>query len=88
MRYLVEGRIGPGTPFPPADVADVLERNVMGSVTWICTYVGRSVAWSLYDGPHPEAVRRAAGTSGLEVARVCEVHILDPHAYRDVTPSA
>lgn len=55
----------------------------MASVTWICSFVGDRRTYAIYEGPHPEAVRRAAGTSGLEVVRVDEVRLLDPYAYLD-----
>ena len=80
-RYLVEGEVAVGAEFPPADLERVIERNLMGSVTWICSFVADRRTYALYEGPHPEAVRRAAGTSGLEVARVDEVKLLDPYAY-------
>lgn len=80
-RYLVEGEVTVGAQLPPADLDQVIERNLMGSVTWICSFVADRWTYALYEGPHPEAVRRAAGTSGLEVARVDEVERLDPYAY-------
>ena len=87
-RYLVEGEVAVGAQFPPPDLERVIERNLMGSVTWICSFVADRRTYALYEGPHPEAVRRAAGTSGLEVARVDEVKLLDPYAYLGDTTSA
>lgn len=85
-RYLVEGEVAVGAQLPPADLDRIIERNLMGSVTWICSFVGDRRAYALYEGPHPEAVRRAAGTSGLDVTRVSEVKLLDPYAYPGATP--
>lgn len=86
-RYLVEGAVVAGREFLPADLAGIIERNLMGSVTWLCSFVGDRRTYALYEGPHPEAVRRAAGTTGLDVDRVSEVRLLDPFAYR-VRPHA
>lgn len=81
-RYLVEGELDPGTSFPPVDLPAVVERNLMGSVTWICSFVGDRRSFALYEGPHPEAVRRAAGSTGLQVERIDEVRLFDPYAFR------
>lgn len=81
-RYLVEGAQNAGSTFPPSDLAGIVERNLLGSVTWICSFVGDRRTYALYEGPHPEAVRRAAGTSGLDVERVSEVRLLDPFSYQ------
>lgn len=80
-RYLVEGSGPDGTTFRPDHLDGLVERNLMASVTWICSFVGDRRTYALYEGPHPEAVRRAAGTSGLTVVRVDEVRLLDPYAY-------
>ncbi len=80
-RYLVEGEVADGAELRPADLDRIIERNLMGSVTWICSFVADRRTYALYEGPHPEAVRRAAGTHGLEVGRVSEVQLLDPYAY-------
>lgn len=80
-RYLLEGRVKEGASAAPADVGRVIERNLMASVTWICSFIADRRTYALYEGPHPEAVRRLAGANGLEVARVSEVQLLDPYAY-------
>lgn len=81
-RYLLEGEAKVGAEVPQAGLDQVIERNLMASVTWICSFVADRRTYALYEGPHPEAVRRAAGTSGLEVTRVSEVRLLDPYAHR------
>lgn len=86
-RYLVEGVMSAGNPFPPADLAGIIERNLMGSVTWICSFVGDRRTYALYEGPHPEAVRRAVSTTGLDVERVSEVRLFDPFAYPATAPT-
>lgn len=80
-RYLVEGAMDVDVRMPPEDLAAVVERNLMGSVTWICSLVAARRTYALYEGPHPEAVRRAARSSGLLIEQVSEVRILDPYAY-------
>lgn len=80
-RYLLEGEAKVGAEGPQADLDQVIERNLMASVTWICSFVADRRTYALYEGPHPEAVRRAAGTSGLEVTRVSEVTLLDPYPH-------
>lgn len=80
-RYLLEGEAKVGAELPQADLDQVIERNLMASVTWICSFVADRRTYALYEGPHPEAVRRAAGTSGLEVTRVSEVKLLDPYPH-------
>jgi hypothetical protein len=35
----------------------------------------------VYDGPSPEAIRRAAGLSDLPVNRISEISVLDPYFY-------
>ncbi len=79
-RYLLEATPTAGAAGSP-DVEELVERNLMASVTWLCSYVGDRTTWALYEGPHPEAVRRAAGANGLEVTRVSEVRLLDPYAH-------
>lgn len=86
-RYLAEGVSGAERELEPTDLAGIIERNLMGSVTWICSFVGDRRTYAFYEGPHPEAVRRAAGTAGLEVDRVSEVRLLDPFAYRVGAPA-
>ncbi len=86
-RYLLEATPTAGAP-APADIEELVERNLMASVTWLCSFVGDRTTWALYEGPHPEAVRRAAGANGLEVRRVSEVRLLDPYAHPGATVSA
>lgn len=81
-RYMVEATRGTVVPFPPVDLMAAVERNAMADVTWICTFIGELHSFGLYEGPHPEAVRRAAAANGLVVERINEVRLFDPHAYR------
>jgi hypothetical protein len=36
----------------------------------------------IYDGPTPEAVRRAAARNKLPISRITEVRVLDPYFYK------
>ncbi len=35
----------------------------------------------VYDGPDPEAIRKAAARNDLPVARITQVRVLDPYFY-------
>ena len=42
----------------------------------------KRTTFCLYDGPSPEAIRRAAGANQLPVDRITEVRVLDPYFHR------
>jgi hypothetical protein len=48
-------------------------------VTWIHPYVSadKKKTFCIYDGPSPEAIRRAAGRSKLPISCITEVQVLD-----------
>jgi hypothetical protein len=87
-RYLVE-RIFPDGLEIPTDKAGaetcgtVIEENAAEGVTWVHSYVTptRTTTYCIYDGPDPEAIRRAAKRNGLPVERITEVRVLDPYFY-------
>jgi hypothetical protein len=60
---------------------DVVAINTVHGVTWGHSYVtpDGSLTYCIYEGPNPEAIRRAAGANGLPVDRVTEVRVLDPY---------
>lgn len=62
---------------------DIVDGNAKEGVTWLHSYVttDKSMTYCVYDGPSPEAVRRAAGISSLPVDRITEVRVLDPYFY-------
>jgi predicted amidohydrolase YtcJ len=62
----------------------VVEMNARLGVTWVHSYVTRDkeTSFCIYDGPDPEAIRRAAELNELPVDCVTEVSVLDPHFYR------
>lgn len=91
-RYLVERTFSKGLEIPMDDVgskglASIIEQNATEGVTWVNSYVtpDRVTTYCVYDGPDPEAIRRAAIRNNLPVERITEVRVLDPYFY---TPSA
>ncbi|HEX6336132.1 MAG TPA: DUF4242 domain-containing protein [Jiangellaceae bacterium] len=87
-RYLVQRTFRDGLAIPTdADGArtclGVVGGNADEGVTWVHSYVttDKSVTFCIYDGPSPEAVRRAAEINKLPVDRITEVRVLDPYFY-------
>jgi hypothetical protein len=62
----------------------VIDNNAEDGVTWVHSYVtpDRTHTFCVYDGPTPEAVRRAAARNKLPISRITEVRVLDPYFYR------
>ncbi len=88
-RYVVERTFKdnlkiPATEEGAAACLSVVDRNADLGVTWIHSYVtdDKRKTFCIYDGPHPEAIRRAAERSNLPVDRITEVSVLDPYFYR------
>ncbi len=87
-RYLVERTFPDPLTIPPspegaAGCLEVVRRNADEAVTWVHSYVSpdRTRTYCIYDGPDPEAIRRAAERNGLPVDRMTEVRVLDPYFY-------
>lgn len=85
-RYLVERTFSDGLALPAnADGAQVCQtvvgNNAMDNVTWVHSYVtaDKRKTFCIYDGPSPEAIRRAAERSSLPIDRITEVRVLDPY---------
>jgi len=88
-RYLVERRFPAGLGIPvteegAAAVRDVVDRNAEQGVTWVHSYVSddKRTTFCIYDGPNPEAIRRAAACNDLPIERITKVSVLDPYFYR------
>jgi hypothetical protein len=88
-RYLIEREFPDGLHIPLDESGAQLCRNVIDSnaedgVTWLHSYVtpDRKRTFCLYDGPTPEAVRRAAVRSKLPITHITEVRVLDPYFYK------
>ena len=88
-RYLVERSFPDGLTIPLDDQGAktcqlVVDANATGGVTWLHSYVtpDKHTTFCVYDGPSPEAIRRAAEANQLPVDRITEVQVLDPYFYR------
>jgi len=62
----------------------VVATNAKEGVTWVHSYVttDKSKTFCIYDGPNPEAIRRAAGDNNLPLERITQVNVLAPYFYR------
>jgi hypothetical protein len=88
-RYLVERSFPSGLGIPvtedgAAAVLSVVDRNAELGVTWVHSYVSdnKQKTFCIYDGPNPEAIRRAADCNDLPIERITKVSVLDPYFYR------
>ena len=87
-RYLIEREFPDGLSIPHDEggvslCRTVIENNAEHDVTWVHSYVtpDRKRTFCIYDGPTPEAVRRAAARNKLPISRITEVRVLDPYFY-------
>lgn len=88
-RYLVERSFPDGFHIP-LDASGVLAclslvaGNDLERVCWLHTYVSidKRRSFCLYDGPTPEAIRRAANRNKLPIHKIVEVRVLVPYPYR------
>jgi hypothetical protein len=62
----------------------VAEHNFQDGVTWLHSYVSpdRKRTFCIYDGPTPEAVRRAADRNAVPVHAITEVRVMAPYIFR------
>jgi hypothetical protein len=88
-RYIVERTFPQGLAIPITEEGataclGVVGRNAEVGVTWVHSYVSedKRKTFCVYDGPDPEAVRRAAESNRLPVDRITPVTVLDPYFYR------
>lgn len=87
-RYMVERDFPQGLEIPTTNdglkaCLGVVDNNATEGVTWVQSFVtdDHQKTFCIYDGPSPEAIRRAAGLSDLPVDRISEVSVLDPYFY-------
>ena len=87
-RYVIERTFPDGLEIPTTTdglgaLLDVVENNATQQVTWVHSYVtdDHRKTYCVYDGPSPEALRRAAGLSNLPVESISEVSVLAPYFY-------
>ena len=88
-RYMIERDFPDGLRIPIDEVGArsceaVVQSNLLEEVTWVHSYVSadRAKTFCVYDGPSPEAIRRAAARSRMPITRITEVRVLDPYFYR------
>jgi hypothetical protein len=88
-RYVVERTFPEGLHIPATEEGvavclGVVGRNSEHGVTWVHSYVSadKRKTFCVYDGPDPEAIRRAAERNALPVDRITRVTVLDPYFYR------
>ena len=87
-RYLIEREFPDGLSIPQNAAGatacrEVIDNNAADGVTWLHSYVtpDRKRTYCIYDGPTPEAVRRAATRNKLPISQITEVRVLDPYFY-------
>ena len=85
-RYVIERSFPDGLEIPEGDPGlrlrqAVVEKNTDEGVTWIQSYLSddKRAMYCVYDGPSPEAIRRAATANQLPVDRITEVRVVDPY---------
>ncbi len=88
-RYMIERTFPEGLGIPATDEGaetclGVVGRNADLGVTWLHSYVteDKGKTFCIYDGPNPEAIRKAAERNGLPIERITKVRVLDPYFYR------
>ena len=88
-RYMVERTFSDGLNVPVNGEGEsvcrgVVDRNAEVGVTWIHSYVSedKTKTFCVYDGPDPEAIRRAASVNGLPIDTITRVTVLDPYFYQ------
>jgi hypothetical protein len=88
-RYLIEREFPDGLSIPTDEAGaslcrSVIDKNAEDGVTWVHSYVtpDRKRSFCIYDGPTPEAVRRAAARNKLPISQITEVRVLDPYFYK------
>lgn len=87
-RYLVERDFDNGLGLPitqegAVTVREIISNNTDCGVTWVESYVSedKRKTYCIYDGPNPEAIRRAAECNGLPIVKISRVSVLDPYFY-------
>lgn len=87
-RYMVERTFPKGLEIPSTNdglkaCLGVVENNASEQVNWVQSFVtsDHEKTFCIYDGPSPEAIRRAASLNGLPVDAISEISVLDPYFY-------
>ena len=84
-RFMVERSFPPGAlaGLDAATKEKVNAKNASVGVRWLRSYANadKTKTFCIYDGPSPEAIHAAAGSTGLPVDSVSQVSVLDPYFY-------
>ncbi len=85
-RYMVTRTFDGGLHIPAnaegaSACLSVVDKNLDHHVTWVHSYVSddKKATFCVYDAPSPEAIRKAAGDTGLPVDAITQVSVLDPY---------
>jgi hypothetical protein len=88
-RYMVERTFPDGLSIPLNAEGEkvcmgVVEKNGELGVSWVHSYVSedKTKTFCIYDGPDPEAIRKAASANGLPIDSITRVSVLDPYFYQ------
>lgn len=88
-RYLIEREFPDGLHIPRTAagariLVPIIETNAEDGVTWIHSYVTSdgTHTFCVYEGPSPEAIRRAARRNQLPITWIQEVRIVGPYSCR------
>lgn len=87
-RYLVERSFADGLQIP-VDASGaraclaMMDCNLQERVSWLRSYVSadKRLMFCIYDGPSPEAIRRAAKRNKLPIDKITEISVLEPYFY-------
>ncbi len=87
-RYLIERTFPERLDLPDGSAGAAVRRQLVANndteqVTWVRSFVSddHTKTYCIYDGPSPEAIRRAAASSDLPIDAITEVSVLDPYGY-------
>lgn len=87
-RYLIQREFPSGLHIAQGEAGAIVcrtvaQNNAEDGVTWVHSYVAsdRKQTFCIYDGPSPEAVRRAATRNNLPISKITEVRVFDPYFY-------
>lgn len=88
-RYMVERTFPDRLEIPMTEQGaeaclGVVGNNAGVGVTWVHTYVSddKRKTFCVYDGPDPEAIRKAAERNSHPVDKITKVAVLDPYFYK------
>jgi len=82
VERIFDGGLGVRADAAGAEVCGaVVRRNADEGVTWLHSYVSDdgNRTFCIYDGPTPEAIRKAAAVNELPVDRITRISVLDPY---------